>query len=391
MGKPPRIGTVGYTVTDYSFKIDSFKMLPQLFSKYAKRSIPFSKISSLFGKGWKIEKVKENIVNLAREPSSAMFSGRAINIGYQFARLGGPVELITEVGEDFYQPSSASQYSYANHLEKVGISTCPFTISFSRRMETINPERVRKQLLRTYGDQLLSSGILMVSGTRTASVISLSDQTGTDIFFFDDIHNASKIAKFRPTPIGLVEKLDGIVVSSGDNGFNQLVVKTAYERGLDIFFDVGLFEPYYDYLRSVVTRSTIVFGNRKEMGEVCRSFGFSPDHPEQIFSRAKTSRLKYIVIVEKEKGKVSILKRDAAKPFSVGPVLYKKTGTGIGVCDAITGGTIALFLRGYPIEICCRGGLIAGGAVWESDKIQEPMIDWRELNKRYMHQFDETL
>lgn len=366
-------------------------MLPKVFTKYAKRSIPFSKVPSLFGKSWNIEKVRETITSIAKQPPSAEFSGRVVNIGFQIARLGGSVELITEVGEDFFEHSSTLQYSYADHLKKVGISTHPLTVSFPKHMRTFNPRIVRRQLLHTYENQILRSGVLMVSCTRTASVISLSDQAGKDIFFFNETDNASRIAKFRPVPIELLEKLDGVVISSGDNDFNKLVADAAYTKGLDVFFDVGLFEPSPDFLRSMVMKSTIIFGNPQEIDEVCRSVGCSRNHPEQIFSRAKPSRLKYIIMVEKEKGKVSVLKRDAVKPFSVGPVIYQKTGNSIGVCDAITGGTIALFLRGYPIDISCKGGLIAGGAVWESDKIQESMVNWKELNRRYISQFEESL
>ena len=376
---------------DYSFRINSFDILPRVFTKYAKRSIPFSKVPSLFGKRWNIEKVKETITSIATEPSLGIFSGRATNIGYQIARLGGSVELITEVGEDFNQRSPGHAHSYADHLKKVGIFSRPFSLDLPKHPRTLDPEEVRRELLQTYGTQLLSSGVLKVLGIQTASVISLSDQSGTDIFFFNDINVASEVAKFRPVPIELLQKLDGVIVSSGDNGFNQLVIKAAYERGLEIFFDVGLFEPSPSFLRNMVMKSTIIFGNPKEIDEVCRSLGCLPDHPEQIFSHAKPHRLKYIIIVEKERGRVSILKRGATQPLSLGPLVYQKSGTSIGVCDAITGGTIALFLRGYPIQISCRGGLIAGGAVWESDKIQEPMIDWKELKRRYESQFGEPL
>jgi sugar/nucleoside kinase (ribokinase family) len=391
MGKAARLGAVGYTAVDNSFQIDSFGILPQVFTENAKASIPFSKIPSVFGKPWDIERVKETIADTARKLSSGVFSGRAINIGYQVARLGGSVELITEVGEDFYQTLPTLQYSYASHLEKAGIHVRPFNVRFPNHVAMLSPELVGKKLLRTHGNQLLSSGILMVSGRCTASVISLCDKMGNDIFFFKDADNASEIAKFRPVPTDLLEKLDSIVVSSGDNRFNQSIVNAAYKRGLDVFFDIGLFEPSHDFLRTVIMKSTIVFGNPKEIAEVCRAFRCVPDKPEQIFARAKPPRLQYIIIMEKERGKATILKRNVSKPYSVGPVSYQRIGTSIGVCDAITGGTLALFLRGYPIETSCKGGMIAGGAVWESDKIQEPMLDWKQLSNRYLHVFDESL
>jgi sugar/nucleoside kinase (ribokinase family) len=291
--------------------------------------------------------------------------------------------LVTEVGEDFFRSSHNLTCSYADHLKDAGISVVPLVVSFPRNEEGLGSMAKYEKLLQKYGNDLLRSGILKVSGKRTAFVISLSDHAGQDIFFFDDSQNASEIAEFRPAPTELLDELDSIIVSSGNNSFNQLVVEAAYEKGLDVFFDVGLFEPSSDYLRNVVMKSTIVFGNTKEISEVCKAFGFLPDQPERIFSSVKPARLEYIVLVEKEVGKATILGKDNPKPVTIGPLKYRKTGTSVGVCDAITGGTIALFSQGYPIETSCRGGLIAGGAVWESDKIQEPMVDWRALSDRY--------
>jgi sugar/nucleoside kinase (ribokinase family) len=385
------VAAVGYTVIDYSYQIASFDLLPRIFAKYTKRSIPFSKVPSLFGKEWNAEKVKDTITHFAKREVTGVFSGRAINIGFQIARLGGSVELITEVGEDFNSPLPMHKLSYADHLKTVGINVHPFSIEFPENMKTCNSKIVRRNLLQRYGHQLLSAGVIMPLRMQTASVISISDYTGADIFFFDDVNSASEIARFRPIPVKLLEKLDAVIVSSGDRNFNQLVVNAAYKQGLQIFFDVGLFEPSPGYFRNLVSKSTIIFGNPKEINEVCKAFGCPPSHPEQIFLHAKSTQLKYIVMVEKEMGKVSIFQKDPKKTLSVGPLIYKKSGTSVGVCDAITGGTIALYLLGYPIDISCRGGLVAGGAVWESDKIQEPMVDWEELIRRYAAEFGESL
>lgn len=354
-------------------------MLPTQFTKYAKRSIPFSKVRSLFGVNWDIGRVKETIGNISLEPSS-IFSGRAINIGYQIARLGCKIDLVTEVGYDFYRGSSANKESYADHLEKVGISTQSYAL-------TLPKNKKAKGFETTFGrfqtDDSLNSGIIKVENRQTASIISISDQGGMDIFFFNDDDNASKVARFRPVPTGLLKELDAIVVSSGDNGFNQAVVNSAFEKGVKVYFDVGFFEPTPEYLRNVTMRSTIVFGNPEEINEVCESLECLPDHPEHVFSVAKPPRLEYIIVVEKQLGKATIFKKNDPKPLVIGPIKYRKIGNSIGVCDAITGGTTALFSQGYPIEISCRGGLIAGGAVWESDKIQEPMVNWQELSNRY--------
>jgi sugar/nucleoside kinase (ribokinase family) len=379
-----RIGAVGYTVYDFLYSVDSLEKSAPPFARHSRRSIPFSKVPSLFGESWDMDRVQEYLYHDALCVSSANFGGRALNIGYQLALLGVSVELITEVGDDFYVKVPGCSLSYAEHLEKVGIPTRPYVLDL-RKLNTRRTDL--KQAIQEHKFELADSGLILVLGRRTPSVVAVSDFKGDDIFFFDDRNVSSEVAKFRVVPLELLRKLDGVVVTSGDNKFNEVLAQHAYENGLEVFFDVGLFEPSRTYFQGMIPKSTIIFGNYREIAEVCRSFGFPSTHPELLLRTTKTGRPKHVILVDKVQGTILIYSGDRDMPVQIGPVQFERTGTSIGVCDAINGAIIALYLQGYHIDVCCKAGLLAGSDIWKSNNAQEAMIDFEELRRRYESKF----
>lgn len=312
------------------------------------------------------------------------FSGRALNIGYQLALLGVSIQLITEVGEDFYTRVVDRDLSYAEHLEKVGIPTRSYVLDL--RDSGTHRIGLRQAVQERKGD-LADSGLVLVLGRRTPSVIAVSDSRGDDIFFFDDSNVSSDVAGFRVVPSELMKRLDGVVLTSGNNIFNEALAQHAHDNGLEVFLDVGLFEPSRTYFQGIVPASTMILGNEKEIAEVCSAFSCPSSHPELLLRTTGTGRPKHIILIDKIRGVISAYGEGYDSPVRLDPMPFDRTGTSVGVCDAITGTIIALHLQGYPIGVCCKAGLIAGSGIWRSNNAQEAMVGTEELRRRYESRF----
>ena len=382
-----KIGAVGFTAIDKVFRIHSFESIPPPFMNNIRESIPASKIPATFGTEWDMEKIETLLQQEGMGTPAIGYSGRAPNIGYQVARLGGEVELITEVGSDFYHPQPTKKDSYATHLANAGINSIPFRVDVPPDLWN-NPSDLESHLHSQYGRDLSTHGLLLVPTSITSSVIALSDSSGRDIFFFNDTSTPSRIAKSRPVPDLLLDSLDAVIISSGENQFNLNVARRAHNKGLRIFFDIGLFHPNADYYREMVSTCNVIFGNNREINEICKAFGVKENEPQEILSRTEQAgRPEHIILEEKTTGTVTVFSRGHREPEVIGPIRIQGNGTSVGVCDAIAGGFIFAFMNYYPIEVCVRMGLIAGGAVWEKQTVQEAMIGLDEMKARYKQIF----
>lgn len=381
-----KLAAVGHMGKDSYFQISDIRCLPREFHGLLETSTKVSCIPKVLGKYWNFEKAIRCLSEHFIKPVRYSYGGRAANVAYQVARLGGSVNILSEVGDDLdvVYPGFFGG-GYRRHLENGGVKMKILSVNVPNELLD-DHSRLRRFLVDNYSPEIDMAGVLQVANRDISTVICVHDQKGRSFFFYDDLRAAGKIAEARPVPLKLLESVDSVFITSGAKEFNSEAAREAYRLDKPIILDVGFYDLNPNYIKAVVPYVEILFGNRIEIDEICRVFRCKS--PTKLFKAAKDSP-QYILVHDKWNEDVLIFERDG-KTRRIGPVNVNRTGTSIGCCDGFAAGFLSFYQRGRDIEECCQAGLIISSFIWEAIGVQEGMVDELEFIGRYQKEFYST-
>jgi len=369
---------------DVQIKIDSVEKLPPEFRRYVKKTVGFSRVSEVYGSGWSMDKVFKILEERSVQPSYYSYGGRAPNVAYAIGRLGGDVRLITVFGDDFNEPYSGFyDGGYLAHLRKAGIKIDLLDVEIPESIWG-RPQEMRSYLEESYGDTLNHYDALRVRNREIPTIVCAKDVKGVDFYYIDDIKGVSTVDLARPAPIGVIENVDIVFVTSSEMPFMKEMILAADRLGKEVVVDIGSYGITPEYLRETVPHSSIVFGNTSEIQQVLNAFQVK-DIPA-LYDQVPEGTLRMVLVEDKIEGTVEVFSKDGARDM-YGPVKINKTGNSVGCCDGIAGGFLSLYQRGLGIDLCIQAGLVECAAIWEIETIHERLLDWKELVDRYASQF----
>ncbi len=264
------------------------------------------------------------------------FGGGAANVAAAIACLGGDVELISPVGNDF------SQTGYDKELLKFGVDLSK---------------------LYHIPDRSLSKAFVITDGH--------SNQT---TYFYWGA--AAKLCEMKPPRVPFVHMV------TADCFFNAEMSQAADFVSFDPGQDLVTYQR--EPLNTILKNTDILFANRHEIRLVEEISGKSFDELKNLIGM--------IVITFDKEG--SILYENEiingkcvkTKETKIKAVLAKSADpTGAG--DAYKAGFLTAFVKGYPPQICCQIGSVVASFVVEKVGCQTNLPDWDQMKERYSGHF----
>jgi len=356
---------VGHIAKDIHIKIDDSSSLPKEFKKLFKNSTPISKIGNALGKKWSFKKVLNVIEKNAIEPVSYSYGGRGPNVAYGAALLGAQIELIGFVGEDFdKQYLGFFNGGYKTHLEKAGVK--------------INELAIEPNELHSINEERHEHGILAIRTKEIPSIYCIKDSHGTDFYLINDIKGAHIHATDSPTPKQLINKYDGVFVTSGEPSFNRRLINYAFQQGKEIFFDVAAYGTTSQYLKEVIPKCNTILGNTYEISLV--KIALDVTDMRDLFRISPN--ISTIIVEDKITCTIKIYQKECQRPIKIGPVNVEKRVSSVGCCDGIAAGYLALCSQGYDAITAAKAGLIQCASIWQVEGVQEGMVNKQQLFQR---------
>jgi len=350
----PKVAVAGHLGKDKLYKLDKslFEVLGP--SCPTEESIKFTQIERKFGISPEelTRKLGENSIYVRWS-----YGGRAGNVSYQIALLGGRPILITEVGRDFsVKYPGFWDGSYKEHLRKNGVSLRLTEIEREEELESKDQS---------------STGVLLVRDKELAEIVCVTDVNHKNLFFINDLTAATALAEMRKVPVKLLEEVDAVFVTSGSHKFNSALMKVARELGKEIYWDVGFFDLNERYVRDSVALVDTIFCNSVELGRICELSGYS------VAELTKSCRL---VVHEKTKGKAIVY--DDGREMGFGPLKIGKKVSPIGCCDGFSAGFTFFDLQRRPLEECVLAALIISASVYGYEDVQTGMLSRSEIERK---------
>ncbi|MFX0132592.1 MAG: hypothetical protein ACFFDN_02980 [Candidatus Hodarchaeota archaeon] len=358
----------GHIAKDIHIKIDNCYNLPKEFQQLIKDSISISKINHLLGKKWTFEKVINFLEKQIIAPISYSYGGRGPNIAYGAAILGANVELLGLVGSDFdiIYPGFYDG-SYKNHLINAGVIINELILS----QDSIN-KIIEEEIY----------GIFNIVEKEIPTIYCINDLKGNDFYFIDDIRGAHILANMCPIPKKTIKKYDGVLITSGEKGFNERIINYSFKINKDILFDVGAYNLNFKYLNRIIPMCNTIFGNLYEIDLLKKSFKLKKI--EDLFDIS--SNIENIIVLNKIECMVKVYNnKKRAYELKINSIEHNKKISSVGCCDGIIAGYLGLYAQGYDIITAIKAGLIQCLNIWKVEGVQEGMLDkvnlFRELNK----------
>lgn len=347
---------VGHTAKDVHIKISDLARLPPEFRKVFRTSTPVSRLSAEIGGDWTFKKAWKFLNQHAVAPIVCSYGGRASNIAYGAAILGASVELNTFVGEDFDKAYQGFyDGGYRTHLIQAGVIINQLDLE-PNELESLREDH--------------AYGVLAFRGKQVSTVYCIKDLAGLDMYLIDDIRGAHVLAEKSPLPKQLIKECDGVFVTSGEPSYNCRLIESSYQEGKEILFDIGAYGTTDSYLRRVLPKCSMVFGNGHEIGLLKQAFRI--EDPSELFEIS--SDLSAIIMVDKIAGRADIFKRNNGR-VAVGPVNIIKRVSSTGCCDGVAAAMLALHAEGYDLMTAVKAGLIECASIWATEGVHEGMLN----------------
>lgn len=360
----------GHIAKDIHIKIDDSNSLPKKFKKLFKDSTPISMVSNVLGKKGSFKDVLNVIERNAIEPSSYSYGGRGPNVAYGAALLGAKIELIGFVGEDFdKQYPGFFNGGYKTHLKKAGVK--------------VNELAIEPNEMHSIKEEKHEHGILAIKTREIPSIYCVKDSHGTDFYLIDDLKGAHVHATDSPTPKQLINRYDGIFVTSGEPSFNRRLIDYAFQQGKEVLFDVAAYETTSQYLKEVIPKCNTILGNTYEIGLVMKALHLNDIH--QLFRISPN--VSKTIVEDKIACTIKIYQKERQTPVEIGPINVDKRVSSVGCCDGIAAGYLALYSQGYDVITAAKAGLIQCASIWQVEGVQEGMLNKQQLFQRLEEDF----
>jgi len=360
----------GHIAKDIHIKIDDSNKLPNEFKKLLRISTPVSMIGDVVDKQWSFEHILDTLKDDATGPVLYSYGGRGPNVAYGAALLGAQTELIGFVGEDFdKQYPGFFDGAYRVHLKKAGVNVKELVI--------------RSNELHSIDEEEHEHGVLAIRAKETLSIYCIRDSYGIDFYFIDDVKGAHVYATSSPIPKRLINRYDGVFITSGEPAFNRRLIDYAYQRGKEVFFDVAAYETTSEYLRCVIPKCDTLFGNTYEINLVKAAFDVNDLHELFLIS----PNLSTIIVEDKIACTIEIHQKEHKRPVKIGPVDVEERISSVGCCDGMAAGCLALYSQGHDIINAAKAGLHECANIWQVEGVQEGMLNREQLFHRITENF----
>jgi len=360
----------GHIAKDIHIKIDESDSLPKEFEKLFKVSTPISMIGNVLGKGWSFKKVLNVIERNAIKPISYSYGGRGPNVAYGAALLGAQIELIGFVGEDFDKKHPGFfDGGYKTHLKKVGVE--------------VNELAIEPNELHNINEEKHEHGVLAIKTKQIPSIYCIKDSYGIDFYLIDDIKGAHVHATDSPTPKQLINRYDGVFITSGEPSFNRRLIDYAFQQGKEVLFDIAAYGTTSQYLKEVIPRCNTILGNTYEIGLVMKALNLNGIR--QLFRISPN--VSKIIVEDKIACTIKIYQKKRQTPLEIGPINVDKRVSSVGCCDGIAAGYLALYSQGYDAITASKAGLIQCASIWQVEGVQEGMLNKQQLFQRLEEDF----
>ncbi|MDV0446647.1 Adenosine kinase [Methanosarcinaceae archaeon Ag5] len=272
------------------------------------------------------------------------FGGGAANVSAVMAKLGGSVQLVSPVGDDF------TSSGYEAHLSDLGVD-----LSLLWRMK----------------DEHLSKAFILTDGMSNQST-----------YFYWGA--AGKLREMTPP------KVDFVHMATADCFFNAKMSEIADFVSFDPGQDLVTYQK--EPLRAILKNTNLLFTNRHEIQMVSDISGYS-------FEELKTM-IDVIVVTYDKEGSVLYSGKNVVcvgNDIQVGscteiietniPCVLAKSVDPTGAGDAYKAGFLVAFTKGYPLGVCCKIGAVAASYVVEEIGCQTNLPDWKMMAERYALHF----
>jgi nucleoside kinase len=254
------------------------------------------------------------------------YGGGAANIAAGIAMLGGDVTLVSCVGGDF------AGSDYDQWMNKLG---------------------VRQQFF-------------VVPDAHTPTAFMFTDEAGDQMTFFE--WGASKAFNTSEAP-----GLPLVHMATADPEFNCRVAEQSefacFDPGQDVFWYTK------EQLDVILDNINILFANQHEIAHMCRTLNTTR---EAIVSRVGTA-------IFTMSGDGSTLYADGKETFI--PVVPVALADPTGAGDSYRAGFLTAYVRGYPLETCCRIGAVTASFVVEHIGCQTHLPGWDSMTERFRKNF----
>lgn len=264
------------------------------------------------------------------------FGGGAANVAAAIARLGGDVELISPVGNDF------SSHGYDKELLNFGVDLSK---------------------LYHIPDRSLSK----------AFVITDSDSNQTTYFYWGA---AAKLSEMEPPRVPFVHMV------TADCIFNAKMSKAADFVSFDPGQDLITYQK--EPLNTILENTNILFANRHEIQMLMDISGRTFDELKKMID--------LIVITYDKEGSILYENEIKNKEYvctvetKLAAVLANSVDpTGAG--DSYKAGFLTAFVKGYPPRVCCQIGSVVASFTVEKVGCQTNLPNWNQMKERYSKHF----
>lgn len=267
------------------------------------------------------------------------FGGGAANVAAAIACLGGDVELISPVGNDF------SQTGYDKELLKFGVDLSK---------------------LYHIPDRSLSKAFVITDGH--------SNQT---TYFYWGA--AAKLCEMKPPRVPFVHMV------TADCFFNSEMSQAADFVSFDPGQDLVTYQK--EPLNTILENTDILFANRHEIRLVTEISGRSFDELKNLIGMIVITYDKEgSILYENEIVDGKCINTNETKIKAVLAESADPTGAG----DAYKAGFLTAFVKGYPPQICCQIGSVVASFVVEKVGCQTNLPDWDKMKERYAVHFPDS-
>ncbi|MBS7648295.1 MAG: PfkB family carbohydrate kinase [Thermoproteota archaeon] len=363
------IGTAG---KDEHIRVRALRDLPAPFTKFVKKTLPFSKIEEYYGTGWNMERVYEELRRHMTLPVRYSYGGRAPHVAYGLALLRGKVSLITTFGSDYDYPYPGFfGGGYVSHLRDSGVS---FNIC-EVHLQDENKEKVPQEIL--------DKEVWVVKNRTTSTIVCVKDEEGNDFYYIDDIGGAGKVEFWRPVPKKPLANADIVFVTSSETTFMKEAISIAHTYNKIVVLDVGSYGVTKEYLREVVPKTDILLGNHSELNQVLDAFNL---HGFEEILQIDPDKPRAVVLEDKVLGVIRFFERGKTE-CRIGPISISKTGSSVGACDGMATGILSGLQRDLPLLEACKIGLLEASSIWEVEGVQEGMLRREGVLSRYVTNF----
>ncbi|WNY28413.1 Adenosine kinase [Methanimicrococcus stummii] len=264
------------------------------------------------------------------------FGGGAANVAAAIACLGGEVELLSPVGNDF------SQKGYDKQLKNFGVDLSK---------------------LYCIPDQSLSK----------AFIITDAHANQTTYFYWGA---AAKLAELEPPRVPFVHMV------TADCYFNAKMAQAADFVSFDPGQDLATYKK--DPLNTILENTDILFANRHEIKRVM-------EVSEKTFDELKN--MIGLIIVTCDKDGSVLYENEIADGKCVNSVktqiktVLAKSVDPTGAGDSYKAGFLTAYLKGYAPKICCQVGSVVASFVVEKVGCQTNLPSWDQMKARYAAHF----